>query len=157
MKAPVFCNLFLHSLLTTYVLNAIIKLSKQMFFSKGEMLYSMETVCLASLERRPDTSTPTKLLPQHLCGGDNSRRLAYLKNELRYVIKQRLSESQRECIILHYWRRMRRKDIAQHLGIGAPQVTKNIQNAENLIREHLEHYSLCYDRLERELLNSVTK
>ena len=114
----------------------------------------MNIVCLASLERTPDTSTPIALMPPHLRGGNNARRLMHLKSEMRYVIEQRLTESQRKCIVMHYWHNMRRKDIADALGISPPQVTKNIQNAENLIREHLEHFDLCYNRLERELLDA---
>ena len=112
----------------------------------------MNTVCLASLEETPDFATPPALMPQHLRGDDNTLRLAYLKEELVYVVENKLSESQKNCIVMHYWQKMRRKDIADSLGIGPPQVTKNLQNAEKLIREHMEHFESCCKRIERELI-----
>jgi len=110
-------------------------------------------VSLSSLDVLADPLTPEKLLPVYLRYRDNSRRMRYLKRELRRIVANCLSERQRECVMKHYWQGMRRSDIAREQGIGPSQVTKSIGASEKIIRERLEQFLAIYDRLERELLD----
>ena len=110
-------------------------------------------VSLSCLDALADSSTPQSLLPGYLRVGDNSRRMRYLKRELRHIIDFCLTERQRECVMKHYWHGMRRSDIAKEQGVGPSQVTKSIGASQKIIHERLEQFLSIYDRLERELLD----
>jgi DNA-directed RNA polymerase specialized sigma subunit len=112
-------------------------------------------ISLSSIENFDDAATLPMMLPEHLRGGDNSRRMRYLKRELRRVIEQHLNEKQRECLLKHYWQGMRRSDIAREQGIGPSQVTKSIEAAQKIIRERLGDFLAIYDSLEREFLREM--
>ena len=111
------------------------------------------TVSMSDLDLVRDTLTPEDMLPGYLRGGDNSRRLRYLKRELCRVVESNLTERQRECIVKHYWQGKRRCEIAKERGVGPAQVTRSISASQKIIREHLDAFLVLYDRLERELLD----
>ena len=112
-------------------------------------------VSISMLGSMTDSETPPEFLPEHLRGGDNARRMRYLKRELKHVMESCLSEKQRECLRKHYWQGMRRSDIAREHGVGASQVTKSIDASQKIIRERLEAFLAIYDRLERDLLDEI--
>jgi DNA-directed RNA polymerase specialized sigma24 family protein len=112
-------------------------------------------ISISSLDNLIDGETPSEFLPEHLRGGDNARKIRYLKQELMRVIDCCLTENQREYLLKHYWRGTRRSDIAREHGVGAAQVTKSIHAAQKIIRERLLDFIAVYDRLERDLLDEL--
>ena len=110
-------------------------------------------VSLSDLDLTCDPLTPDDMLPGHMRGGDNSRRMRYIRQELCNIIEYNLTPRQREYIVKHYWQDKSRSEIARERGVGPSQVTRSINTSQKIIRERLNAFMILYDRLERELLD----
>lgn len=91
-----------------------------------------------------------RLLPSYLCTSDNTRRIQYYKKALRDALSTRLTDIQREQLLLHYVKRISKTEIGKRYGVGSSTVCKTIKAAQNAIREYVELYMQIYDLLEHE-------
>ncbi len=59
----------------------------------------------------------------------NKRELTVMKALLRNGIKNTLTDRQRECLLLYYFKEMNLNEIADHLGISPSTVSRHIKAA----------------------------
>jgi len=66
--------------------------------------------------------------------GDNREKLNRLSALLRQVMKEELTDRQRDAFLMHVGQGMRQKEIAALWGIGPSVVCRHIQRAEAHLR-----------------------
>lgn len=103
-----------------------------------------------SLDEVPLWQADKRLLPSYLCTSDNTRRIQYCKRALRHALAIRLTDTQREQVLLHYANSISKTDIAKQYGTSSSTVCKTLKAARNSINEYVELYMQIYDLLERE-------
>lgn len=91
-----------------------------------------------------------RLLPPHLRTSDNTRRIQCYKRALRTALATRLTDTQREQLLLHYVKRLTKTEIGKRYGVGSSTVCKTLKAAQNAIQEYVELYMQVYDLFERE-------
>lgn len=62
--------------------------------------------------------------------GDNSDAIRQTKKILMTGIDNLLTCKQKNCVVMHYFKNMSKKEIAQQLGVNPSTVTRSIQAAK---------------------------
>lgn len=73
---------------------------------------------------------------------NNAERLARLKRLMHQVIQCRLTERQKEMLVLYYFEHKSMPEIAQMLEVNKSTVSRTLNRAQNNIRKYLEFYML---------------
>ena len=71
---------------------------------------------------------------------DNARQLAKLKRILEQVVIHRLTERQREILVLYYYQKRKIPEIAEMLCINKSTVSRTLTRAVNNLKRYLEFY-----------------
>jgi len=74
-------------------------------------------------------------------GADNQRQLERMKRILMQVIREQLSEKQREYLLLHYVEGKSYSQIAREKGRDNSTVCRTVQRAVSNIRERMRYCS----------------
>ena len=73
---------------------------------------------------------------------DNARQLAALKRILEQVVAHRLTDRQREILILYYYKRHKIPEIAETLGVNKSTVSRTLTRAVDNLKRYLEFYAI---------------
>lgn len=90
-----------------------------------------------------DSFTETMASIRHYNDADNGsedirhRKMVCL---LRNIVKEELTERQKQCIFLYYGEKMKMKDIAGEMGICISSVSRHIKRAQIRIKRTMKYY-----------------
>jgi RNA polymerase sigma factor (sigma-70 family) len=73
---------------------------------------------------------------------DNREQLVRLKRILHQVICHRLTQRQKEILLLYYYENKSMPQIAEMLGIHKSTVSRTLSRARDNIRKYLEFYQM---------------
>ena len=74
-------------------------------------------------------------------GKTNHRERAQMLKILKRVIDNELTDQQRRCVILYYFRHMKMRDIASELGVSPSTVSRHIKAALRKMKKIGDYYA----------------
>lgn len=77
---------------------------------------------------------------QRLSNLDDSNKRDKLKIILHKIIQNELTDKQRMCLLLHYYKGMKMKDIALKLGLCNSTVSRHIASATKKLKNIAQYY-----------------
>lgn len=113
----------------------------------------MENLNLEDFTAFADKSTCPALLPRHLRQEDNSKKIEFLKKELKQIVHSHLTGLQKDCVIKYYWQGKRNSEIAADCKISCSQVSKTLKSARECVKNQLEKTVQLYDKIEKNILS----